>query len=760
MKVKIIATIMALGMVLTGFSMLAMAADTTPTPTGAPEAILSRVNPAVDGTRNALVGNVPNGIAHVWLATRPWALTSTVVTYGVNTKGITIDIPGTWTYNLAYGQCSADAGVTWDVWVAGEYTTMVYETFNDQTATRRNYTMIYEQTVVGTGSTNYGANTVQNALTPINNPVVAGTWHGNNTAMITIANQVTGYEVATLNDGYRVFKSTTGPITQGNQGVALGDAAVYGANWVYYDAAWTANSYYAVKKKWDGGTTAFNTPLYSYGMSNGTYALHDAANTAPVAGAVLTAPNPHNGNIVSEQVTITATITDVDLPAQTLSAEYSVDGGATWTAFAQTGVTPLAVSAVYAFPWGYQQGAHGLLVRGFDGIVNSVNAVGSIVVTDITAPVITTNVAPAATIYATQSAMFRIGYGDFCAYNPLVASSYFRYKVGVAGAWNTFAWNNVSFAFGSYTNVLGYDIAGGTFAVGDVVYYEGRVTDTAAAPNIGAWAGGSFTVLATPPGVQDPYVIFGRLYLYAGTFAGGYTPLISAGGPVVTATWISSFNGATLTRPGTVNALGQFSIDLLNYTTLSNVMLTATFNAPYLNQGSNYTQIDIAGFPGSREQNVVCGVPYSFTITAPLAASNQQAGMPFPASYVIRDRQGLTAQGYYTFNDGNTRWTSGDVAFVPPPTTQFNGLGGGNGVGNNVLTLNSGGPQWINISETVCDWWPTPWNNFQVMTGFAAGVPVYTAGWLRDFDNITVNVLASTGTSLSAGTSSRSRRTP
>jgi hypothetical protein len=491
------------------------------------------------------------------------------------------------------------------------------------------------------------------------------------------------------------------------------------------------------------------------GTLPGTYDIHVLPKivvgaTYPPEATALTAWNPPGlaGVITSEWVRLNATITDTEAPSDVITAaEYRVDGGA-WTPMTAVdgsfNSASEAVTAVFNFPNGpFAIGAHTFDVRGTDNAdgLNATFASSTFTITDTTAPVITTNSVPGATIYANQPAVFQIGYGDFTQKNNLVANSYFRYRVGAA-PWTTVPWVNGTFAFGSYTWTLGYTIPALTFAAGNVVTYEGRVTDTAAAPNIGAWAGGSFTVLAAAAGVQDPYPITGRVYLYAGTFAGGYTPLLSSTAtPVVTATWIHSISGATLTRTGPVNALGQFSIDLLNYTNGARVMLTVpAFDAPYNNAGSNWTTIDIVGFPGGREQNVICGVPYSFTITAPAALSTVTAGVPFPTTYIIRDRAGLTAQGYYTFNDGNARWTSGDLAFVPPATTQFNGLGGGAGVGNNALTLFTMGNQWINISETVCDWYPTPWNNFQVMTGFAGGVPVNVPGWLDDFDQITVIV--------------------
>jgi hypothetical protein len=461
-----------------------------------------------------------------------------------------------------------------------------------------------------------------------------------------------------------------------------------------------------------------------------------------VAANVLTAPNPHNGNIASEQVTITAQITDADA-ADTLSAEYTVDGGATWVAFAQTGVSPLSVSAVYSFPNGYTEGSHPIAVRGYDGTVNSANAAGAIVVTDTTDPVILENSVPASTIYNTQPANFNIGYGDFTTVNLALASSYLHIEVNNVSWPVNLAWTNASLLWGSYLHTLTILIPGSTFTIGDWVEYTGQFTDTAATPNNIAYAGGAFQVLAAPPGVQDPYPIYGYVQLYNGN-AGVYTPITSTGGQLASVSWISSETGAVETRTDLVNAFGQFSVDLLNYTQGGQVWLTATFEAPYNNVGYNVTTVDIAGFPGGRIQNILCGIPYNVEITVPLAGAIEYPAVASLATYVWYDVNGVQCRGYYTFADGPMLWYSGDLLFVPPAAYNFNGIAD-QGTHNDNLVLFTGGNQWINISENGAagiNPYSTPWGAIQIPTTFGVGGAVYVDGFLKDWDNITVFVMS------------------
>jgi hypothetical protein len=728
MKTKLIATLMALGMVLTAFSMFAAA--------GTPETILARVGPNVDGTRADTGASAANGIGYMWEQGEPFVLTTSVATFGVNSKGIPVDAVGTWLYNALYTQLSGDAGSVWDAWATGEDFVMVYEVFNDQSTTGRNYTCIFEDQMEGDGGTNAGNVGPMTTLTPIEDPILFSSDVPTTTAVIQIADQTTGYENVASWDGYGVYKSTTGPITQGNQGVYLGDATFGAGVWTYTDAAWNADSYYAVKVKWDGTSTGpFVAPLYSYGMSNDVFAQFAVmANTNAVTSGGAEAGALLAGNHNTPTLTITASVSDVANEGDNIvGAEISIDGGA-WTAMSGTFGTPtVAVSYVFTpAPGYYATGVHNYQIRGDDGQGGALQVYSdSFTIVDTTVPTTLWNNQPSATIYTTQPANFAIGYEDFTAYNTNIVNTYITWQVN-GGGYTNYALVNFSFAWGSFSNILTYSIPGMTFTAGDVIDYDAQVTDGNG--NVGLLAAGSFNVADAPPGVQDPYPVYGFLQLYNGV-GGVYTPLTSAGGPVVTATWISNFDGSTLTRTDVTNALGQFSIDLLNYTDGANVWLTATFEAPYGNNGYNYTTIDIVGAPGGIAQNVLCGIPYEFVITAPAPASIQNPGVPFAATYVVYDVDGTVAQGYYTFADGPAIWTSGDTLFVPPAAATFDGVVDA-GTATVALTLFTGGNQWINISETTCDFYPTPWDNIQYMSAFG----VFSDNWFDDYDNITVFV--------------------
>jgi hypothetical protein len=522
---------------------------------GTPEIGISRVNPATDGTRCALVGNIANGISYFWEQSEAFSSSVSVATIGTNTKGIAIDTPGAWIYNAAYGQCSADMGSIWDIWTAGEPAVQVYEVFNDQSVSGRNYTMIFEATVVGVGSTSFGANNAQNALTAINDPILVGAWSGNNTAMISIAPQTTGFEVATLFDGYRVFKSPN-PITQTNQGTALGDANLEGGNWVYRDTAFTVSSYYAVKVKWDGGTYPFYAPLYSYGMSNDILTFPPPP--GPTAVNLAASPNPHNGNIASEQVTIIATITDFDFDI--LSGEYRVDGGS-WMSFPQNGVSPLAVASVFNFPNGYTEGAHTYQVRGFDGYVYGSIASSSFTITDTTAPLVLWNIKPGATSLVNQAMYFNAGYGDFRPYNPNVAASFFQYRVN-NGTWTNVAWVNSSFIWGSYQNILAYTIPGNTFAAGNWVDYRGQMKDTATTPNTAMLSQGSCQIISPTPSFSIPVVWGWNLISFPVTASGSPATVLNDAGGNTAWNVVKWYNPQTPADPWKTYRIGSTVNDL------------------------------------------------------------------------------------------------------------------------------------------------------------------------------------------------------
>jgi hypothetical protein len=735
MKSKIIATFMALGMVLTAFSLLAVAEEANPVPTGAPEVNVSRIGPAADGTRADTGASAANGIMYTWLTSRAWSPSVTVMSCGVNSKGITMDLAGTWIYNAAYTQASSDGGSIWDVWVGGESTVMVYEVFNDQTLTGRNYTMIQEATVVGTGSTNYGSIvTSPNILTPINIPVVTK-WEANNTAMITIAPQTTGMEVATLFDGYRVFKSTTGPITQTNQGVVLGDATLVGGVWKYTDVAFTANAYYAVKVKWDGGTLPFVSPLYSYGMSTDVYAAYAMAGATfpPETLSVLSTPAIHNGNTVTESVTITATITDTEAPADIVNAATLRIDGVNYTMAAVDGSFNSASEAVtytFNFPTPYATGLHTYEIRGSDNGDgwNATWASGSFTITDTTNSIQAyTAPTPAggSNAYIGSTVYVRISYEDFTNYTAATAQMFYRLNLG---AYTPVALNMVSFAWGSYLVGLQASFLVGGVA-GDTYTFYTSVDDIGAGAPV-VLATRTINVVANAGNVVDPYPVYGVVTLYNGN-AGVYTPILQPGVTVSVTWWNTSLPGPSHWSTITTTSLAvtaQYSVDIGNYTNGDPIFCNATALAPYGNLGSNATTVDIS--LGGRQQNIICGVPYNVLITAPAPLANVVVSAAFPVTYRIVDRFGVLAQGYYSFTDGLFNMRDMGVAlFTPPANFQFNGIATGGQRTDNFIYLTPG-LQTFNVSEGgLADANPylTPWGANVV--------------YLKDWALLQVNVL-------------------
>jgi hypothetical protein len=262
---------------------------------------------------------------------------------------------------------------------------------------------------------------------------------------------------------------------------------------------------------------------------------------------------------------------------------------------------------------------------------------------------------------------------------------------------------------------------------------------------------GSVTMIDAPPGVQDPYPVYGYVLLYDGTSVGGYAPFASAGGATVRVTWMNSSLAAPTTITTVSNAAGQFSVDILNYTQLDafGIEVSATFEAPFGNVGYNWTVLDVITNPGGVREDVVCGVPYNVTIFNPLPLATVVAGSPFQVDWNITDIGGVLCQGYFTtagINDPFS-WLAQDPAFVAPPASTWDGLASAGpgivapGIGQDFLTLNFGPLCWINITEGGAEL-PAP-DNFLTTWGAIVtpinGVP--TDMWLKDYDNITLNVL-------------------
>jgi hypothetical protein len=238
------------------------------------------------------------------------------------------------------------------------------------------------------------------------------------------------------------------------------------------------------------------------------------------------------------------------------------------------------------------------------------------------------------------------------------------------------------------------------------------------------------------------YTISGHVYLYDGTSAGGYAPLLSSGGATVDITWWNTSIGYWDTIAAPTNGLGEYNTNINDYIDGEVVFLNATFDNPYNNKGYNYTYINSTA--GSSSENVVCGVPYNVTITNPLPFATIIAGMPFIADWQIVDRDGVLAQGYFTWNVNPFRWLAEDPAFVPPPATTWDGTStvpgpgiAGPGLGTDTLTICFGPTCWINITEggaelPIPDNFLTPWGEFYID-------PLNTIpGFLKDWDNITL----------------------
>jgi len=161
-----------------------------------------------------------------------------------------------------------------------------------------------------------------------------------------------------------------------------------------------------------------------------------------------------------------------------------------------------------------------------------------------------------------------------------------------------------------------------------------------------------------------------------------------------------------------------------------------TFDAPFSNNGYNYTYIDI--MMGMSMQNVVCGVPYELMITFPMMGMPFPMGAPFNVDFEIVDRDGNLAQGYFTFSDGPIIWTSSDPMFMPPPPSVFDGTASPTpGWHSEMVMLLTIGPQTIELFEGGMPGndFLTPWGGFTIDPDNS--VP----GWLDDWDIIQVDIV-------------------
>jgi len=238
-----------------------------------------------------------------------------------------------------------------------------------------------------------------------------------------------------------------------------------------------------------------------------------------------------------------------------------------------------------------------------------------------------------------------------------------------------------------------------------------------------------WTVNNTPP-----YSISGTVYLYDGTYLGGYDPLPSTGGATVDVTWYDPYNGKR-TISTTTNVFGQYIVEIKNYTDGGVVFINATFDSPYGNNGYNYTYFN--SMTWGVIQDVICGVPYELIITDPPTMQPGPLGLPISVTFEILDRDGMIAQGYYTFFEGPIDWWSIDPIWIPPEPVFFNGTNSPTpGQWTDTVIFNTLGLQSIEIAEGVQmgNGYLTPWGEFYI--------DPYSViqGWLRDWHMVMVIV--------------------
>jgi hypothetical protein len=320
---------------------------------------------------------------------------------------------------------------------------------------------------------------------------------------------------------------------------------------------------------------------------------------------------------------------------------------------------------------------------------------------------------------------------------------------------NSVAMIEVAFAWGSYDSTLqgSFQMYG---APGDTIWYEVDVEDSSAGGPL-LTSSGQQTVIpfAAAAQPQDPYPIYGYTFQYDGTIAAGYGPTLITG-CTVDVTWANTSSGAwsTITYVDAL-ATGQYSVDILNYSEGGVVFCNVTVNPIWGNLGYNYTYVEALGaFPGGREQNITCGVPYNISWVQPIAGANVFGGLPFSLEWIITDIDGLLAPGYYntaleTPDRGFVNISAGPIppvlhsyiapadvlkdGTVDPDPGHFQSL-----IPAGMTIYFPGGLWWLNVSEGgqifPDTFYLTPWDAWWLDP--ALSIP----GWIKDWDNITINV--------------------
>ena len=516
-----------------------------------------------------------------------------------------------------------------------------------------------------------------------------------------------------------------------------------------------------------------NNVAFKYGgLGEGVDDPSIALGTPPETHTLGDAPDPHDGNVVTDFVTLTAIVDDsmhtgAGEPNNINAAEYTVDGMGPYAMTAADGTfdSPTeGVTGAFWFPPGFTEGPHTYSIHGSDAVDGWNTTLpwpsGTFTITDITAPL--GDYTPATPMdganRATGLPPAYVGgtpvqiwawYEDFTAYSSAVLY-YWNATEGFRA--NAVPMNNNSFIWNSYYNV--FEATFNTYGnAGDTITYEVELQDSAAGgPNIIVLAQRTIIPFLGANQPQDPYPIYGYTYLYDGTSVGGYAPLLLTG-CTVDVSWLNSTTGAYSTISYTdVAATGQYSVDILNYSEGGYVFCNVTNNPNgFGNLGYNWTTVEAIAVPGGRMQNVTCGVPYNVSWVQPIPLTTWAPSALIPVEYIITDRDGVQCAGYFNFGGagvdrGFVNITAGPLV-LPPPASYitpidkvFEGTADpdpGHFLGT--MQIFYPGDFWyLNVSEGgqlfpdvffLTDWnawWLDPLNS----------IP----GWLKDWDNITIYI--------------------
>ena len=411
-------------------------------------------------------------------------------------------------------------------------------------------------------------------------------------------------------------------------------------------------NWYSVGITWTGGVLCLVLSEPIQPVISGTF--------APESSALLAAPAVHDGNTITESVTITATIdesADDSSPDILNGAQYRVDGGIT---YAMTPVDTIwngiteDVTATFDFPNGFTEGVHTFEVAGSDdgdGMNATWTAGGTFTVTDTTDPVAAWTSEPVAG-FIDSTLSFVAEYEDFSDLDAGIGVTYLSYQVN-GGPVQYEAFTPGAQTWGSYVYAAmtaSIDTTG--MSVGDSITWNGLVTDTAATPGATILGAGGPIVLADAPTLINPFALFGTVYLYDGTSVGGYVGIPAPAGVPVSVTYNHFTLGIiTVNAIGGTDADGEFTIDIME-SMLGDPYELEIEAGPFTGYGNmGYDNLPCLDYSltGGVENDVICGIPHHVDITLPAPLFNTNAGANMATTYQVMDIDGIPAQGYFSF---------------------------------------------------------------------------------------------------------------